>query len=267
MLTLNLSGLPFATKTCSSDDEFTHNHDYYECFYIVEGEIYHEICGKRSLLSTGDAVIIKPGITHSFVRIPNKTCLHRDNMISNVMLYNCCKFLDNNLYETINNKNYIEFKISEDAIKEFEKKAINYIFSSNIEQRLKYEKLLTSYIVGMIILSDNNDIAIDSFQTKCITTIGELFTKPDAVKEIYKALHYNESYLSKKFKEVFGLTMTAYVNELKIKHAMYLLTVTDLTIPSICEMIGIDSLPYFHKLFRQATGMTPKKYRNKNNDK
>ena len=76
-----------------------------------------------------------------------------------------------------------------------------------------------------------------------------------------------QSYLSKKFKEVFGLTMTAYVNELKIKHAMYLLTVTDLTIPSICEMIGIDSLPYFHKLFRQATGMTPKKYRNKNNDK
>ena len=99
----------------------------------------------------------------------------------------------------------------------------------------------------------------NDFQAKCITVINSRFTSHDAVKEVYDELKFNKSYLSKRFKDSFGVTLTEYINELKIKHAAYLLSVTEMTIPAICDMVGIESIPYFHKLFKKYYGTTPRK--------
>ena len=49
------------------------------------------------------------------------------------------------------------------------------------------------------------------------------------------------------------------INELKINYSAYLLWATDYTIPEICEKIGIESVSYFHKLFKKRYGTTPHK--------
>ena len=101
METLNLSGLPFASKVANSEDEFPHDHEFYECFYISEGTIYHNIKGKSTLLSIGDAVIIAPGVQHYFSRIAGKSASHRDNMISEELFLKCCNFLDPSISEIL----------------------------------------------------------------------------------------------------------------------------------------------------------------------
>ena len=62
-------------------------------------------------------------------------------------------------------------------------------------------------------------------------------------------------------KEAFGVTLLEYVNGLKLNHATYLLKTTHYTLAEICEQIGIESMPYFIKIFTQKYGMTPAKYR------
>ncbi|MBO6263977.1 MAG: AraC family transcriptional regulator [Clostridia bacterium] len=260
MNTLNLSGLPFASMLNSYDDEFVHNHEFYECFYISEGSIYHEINGQTTLLNIGDAVIIAPGITHTFHRIPGKNCSHRDNMISTELFLNCCNFLDKGIADRLKTNGYIEFFMPSESLALYEQHILSYITSNIIAQRLKFEKNLVTFLLGYIVMPMQKHIMpTNDFQAKCITVINSRFTSHDAVKEVYDELKFNKSYLSKRFKDSFGVTLTEYINELKIKHAAYLLSVTEMTIPAICDMVGIESIPYFHKLFKKYYGTTPRK--------
>lgn len=68
-------------------------------------------------------------------------------------------------------------------------------------------------------------------------------------------------YLSSIFKKETGKTVTEYIREKRIKHAIYLLTTTHLQIQTVAANCGILDLQYFSKIFKKYTGMTPKEYR------
>ncbi len=260
---LNLSGLPFASRTASGDDNFAHDHDFIEIFFITEGEIVHNILNSSKKLSEGNGVIIATGVPHFFSRA--HSCIHRDNMLSVELFKDCCAFLDIDLYDELCKKKYIEFSITTEQIKFYEKNVISFLNSGNATQMKKQERFLSLLLLGFIVFPDSYDnSALSDFQTQCLNAITENFTKPNAIELMYERIPLNKSYLSKKFKDVFGMPMTDYINELRIKHAAYLLSVTDYTLPHICESIGIASLPYFNKLFKNYYKITPAKYRKSN---
>lgn len=68
-------------------------------------------------------------------------------------------------------------------------------------------------------------------------------------------------YLSSIFKKETGKTVTEYIREKRIKHAIHLLTTTHLQIQTVAANCGILDLQYFSKIFKKHTGMTPKEYR------
>lgn len=72
-------------------------------------------------------------------------------------------------------------------------------------------------------------------------------------------LHPN--YLSRLFKEKTGKNFVEYLTEVRIEHIKELLKNSDLKIVEICTMTGYDNPRYFSKVFKQATGMTPREYR------
>lgn len=260
---LNLSGLPFASRTASGDDNFAHDHDFIEIFFITEGEIVHNILNSSKKLSEGNGVIIATGVPHFFSRA--HSCIHRDNMLSVELFKDCCAFLDIDLYDELCKKKYIEFSITTEQIKFYEKNVISFLNSGNATQMKKQERFLALLLLGFIVFPDSYDnSALSDFQTQCLNAITENFTKPNAIELMYERIPLNKSYLSKKFKDVFGVSMTDYINELRIKHAAYLLTVTDYTLPHICESIGISSLPYFNKLFKKHYKIPPAQYRKAN---
>lgn len=71
----------------------------------------------------------------------------------------------------------------------------------------------------------------------------------------------NDSYLSTLFKKETGVTLTNYVNNKRIEHAIYLLNTTKLPIQDIAASCGINDVNYFTKLFKKLKGMTPTQYR------
>lgn len=77
------------------------------------------------------------------------------------------------------------------------------------------------------------------------------------------ALHFgrSRSHISHLFKKNAGQTLRAYCNSLKLSDAAKLLADTDLTVTEIAMECGFDSTSYFIKLFRDAYGTTPHKYR------
>ena len=70
-----------------------------------------------------------------------------------------------------------------------------------------------------------------------------------------------QTYLSRLFKEKTGKNFVEYLTEVRIEHIKELLKNSDLKIVEICTMTGYDNPRYFSKVFKQATGMTPREYR------
>lgn len=76
-----------------------------------------------------------------------------------------------------------------------------------------------------------------------------------------ETLNVSNSYLSSLFRKETGQTLTEYINQRRIHHAMHLLETTRLQIQTIAQHCGIVDVQYFSKVFKRVAGKTPKAYR------
>ena len=81
-----------------------------------------------------------------------------------------------------------------------------------------------------------------------------------SVDDIARACGISTSGLRRIFKEELGMTMTEYRTGKKIEEAKYLLESTGLSLSEIAENLNFYDVPYFCKIFKQKTGMTPKEF-------
>lgn len=76
-----------------------------------------------------------------------------------------------------------------------------------------------------------------------------------------KLLDINPSYLSTIFKKETGQTLTEYVNQKRIEHALFLLNSTNMQIQTVAQYCGVPDICYFTKLFKKIVGKTPTEYK------
>ena len=86
---------------------------------------------------------------------------------------------------------------------------------------------------------------------------GNPITLADAAREAF----VSPAYLSGLFKSCTGMNFTAYVQELRLRRAITLLTETDDSISAIATACGFSSPNYFKDVFRRVIGMPPTEYR------
>lgn len=96
---------------------------------------------------------------------------------------------------------------------------------------------------------------------KAITLISYDITADLSLNSLATQLNVSPSYLSALFKKECGVTLTEYVNNRRIEHAITLLHHTDKLIHTIAYECGIQDTNYFIRLFKKQTGLTPQKYR------
>ncbi len=78
---------------------------------------------------------------------------------------------------------------------------------------------------------------------------------------IARKFNLNPSYLSQLFKEKSGRTFQEYLLECRIGMAKMLLSTTTLQMKEIAGRCGFSGEVYFVRRFREATGITPGRYR------
>lgn len=71
----------------------------------------------------------------------------------------------------------------------------------------------------------------------------------------------SESYCSKVFHQMMGVTFTDFVNTLRVSDARYLLGNTDHSVIEIADEVGFSSIQTFNRVFRKNCGQTPSEYR------
>lgn len=91
--------------------------------------------------------------------------------------------------------------------------------------------------------------------------INRHYTNRFSVPELARRCAVSETVYRRRFRRLTGLSPVQYINRLKIEKACQLLDSDDISPGAVSEFLNFYSLPYFYKVFRDQTGMTPNKYR------
>jgi len=90
--------------------------------------------------------------------------------------------------------------------------------------------------------------------------IRENLQEDTTVKELADIVHMNASYLSVLFKKEMGITISEYVNNLRIEKAKRLLK-QGYKVFDIARQVGYKNPSYFAYQFKKSVGLTPAEYR------
>ena len=91
--------------------------------------------------------------------------------------------------------------------------------------------------------------------------VEENIEKIVSLDDICKAFHYSKNYVIRIFNKEFGISPVQYINEMKLRRAMYLLETTSKPIGEIATVCGYADYAYFYKRFTRKVGTSPQKWR------
>lgn len=91
--------------------------------------------------------------------------------------------------------------------------------------------------------------------------LDENYTKKITLDQLSKRYFINKYYLTRIFKEQYGITINNYILEKRITHAKQLLRFTDRSVEEIGEACGMGALYYFSRMFKKIEGVSPSEYR------
>ena len=87
------------------------------------------------------------------------------------------------------------------------------------------------------------------------------FTKRLTLDELADFAGLSKYHLEREFKKYIGYSVNAYLIELRLSRACFLLSNTQLTIGQISDISGFSNYANFLKLFKDRKGVSPKEYR------
>ncbi|WP_426449030.1 response regulator transcription factor [Paenibacillus sp. S-38] len=84
------------------------------------------------------------------------------------------------------------------------------------------------------------------------------------LQEIASHFFLSREYISRKFKQEFGVNLSDYVSGIRIDKAKLLLLNPHLRVSQVAEMVGYEDEKYFSKVFKKMVGSSPNEYRKVN---
>lgn len=94
--------------------------------------------------------------------------------------------------------------------------------------------------------------------------ILENIKNPHTLKTLARIIGTNEYELKRNFKQLFGITVFGYINDIRMQRAQKYLKNTQLTIAQIADKIGYKNPQHFSTAFKKSIGSTPSAYRFEN---
>lgn len=116
-----------------------------------------------------------------------------------------------------------------------------------LEQEEKMDKLINS--------------EMPSWLSELLLNMSKIENLQEGYERMCELAPCSPSHLCRLMKQICGKTPTQYINQERLKYAIYLLAQTDREILDICECCGFSNVSHFYHLFREQFGVSPAKFR------
>lgn len=98
-------------------------------------------------------------------------------------------------------------------------------------------------------------------QREILIFIQQHFTEKMTLGMLAEQFHLSEKYISRYFTENFRLSFSHYVIHLRLAEARKLLERTELSVTEVALQVGFSNVSYFIRVFKDAYGTSPLKYK------
>ena len=245
-----------------------HTHDFLEVLLINTGGMIHRVNGEKQHLTAGDVCFLRPDDTHGYAPHP------AFDQVEVVML-------DFDLELALALSAYL----GNDAF-------LHRMTASVLPACFKLDPAGATALYERLLKLNSPTMTAQARSLRIKVLLGELYAKffvddthllmesqvPDWLETLCAAMRKKENFigglprmkrlacrtpghLCKAFRKHLRKTPTAFINELRINHAAWMLSDTSTAIIDIAGELDFQSLSRFYTLFRKAYGISPAAYR------
>jgi len=252
-----------------------HKHNYIEVIYMCKGETVHYIDGEKVVLKAGELLFLNQHATQeilpagekdigiNFIILPEffDTAFEMMGEEENLLR----DFLVGCLCFDPRYASYLHFQVAD--VLPVQNLVENMVWTLLSDQPNK--RSINQVTMGLLFLqlmhyTDKISHTLESFEQKLIfqvlTYIDENY-KDGELTELSALLNYNIYWLSRAIKRLTGRTYKELLQVKRLNQASVLLLNTRLSVTDISIAVGYDNTSYFHRIFRNYYGMSPKEYR------
>lgn len=250
-----------------------HTHDYVEVVYMCTGKTTHIVNGRYITLEQGDLLFLSQSATHevckaeetdvavNFIVLPDffattLSFIGEEETPLRRFLVDCLcgrdtgpGFLHFDVSEVIPIQNLVE-----NLLWTLLRETPNKRKMSQMTMALLFLQLMGH--TETLIHDDQEDAAVLRVLRYVETNYAH-----SSFAEITEKLHYDPSWLSREIKRKTGKTYTQLIQEKRLAQAAFLLKNTDRNVSDIALAVGYENISYFHRIFAEAFGKSPKHYR------
>lgn len=250
-----------------------HRHDYVEVVYMCAGQTTHIVSGKTIVLEKGDILFLSQSVTHevckaaagdlavNFIVLPDffsttLTAIGEEETPFKKFLVDCLCGQDTG-------RGYLHFRVS--GLKPIQNLVENLLWTLLGETPNKRKISQMTMALLFLQLMGHTETLLNHDQEEAAVFQVLRYVETNYVQgsfaEISQKLHYDPSWLSREIKRKTGKTYTRLVQEKRLAQAAFLLKNTDRNVSDISNAVGYENISYFHRIFADAYGMSPRHFR------
>ena len=247
-----------------------HTHNYYQFIYCQKGTGKIEINGKSYKAIPGRAYFVKPMEPHGILPLDSLRLLEVKFNVEGKAFSQSLEALpaeleiDEHLSLRLSLKEIMKEGLIQKAYSSEATNSALMLFLIRLLRKHGAPDTDEGFSHGFYFdtpkrrtVADNNDVEF----VGVIDYIEKHLSEPISLSELSELAHFEKSYLTVRFKEIWGLSPMKYVNSLRIERAKVLLATTEMSVTDIAREVGFASIHYFSRYFKEKENITPNDYR------
>ncbi|GAA3408509.1 helix-turn-helix domain-containing protein [Paenibacillus hodogayensis] len=255
-----------------------HSHDFVEICYVAGGNGYHILDGKEHRVARGDLFVINYEVSHAF---------YRESADNSLVLYNILfkpGFIDESLIDfndfdslslsylfngLLEKPIHPKLSLPYEEVQQFEA-LIDNIYAEYTGRKSGYISIIRAYVIEFIIhmmrcmdrSPDNREMGrrLDAIHA-AMNELKQNYARPFHLGSLASKSFFSKNYFCKLFKETAGMTVTDYVQKLRIEEACRRMEDPYAKMTDISASVGFADYKSFYSAFTKRVGMPPSEYR------
>lgn len=244
----------------SSDNAFilkgkTHYHNNYEIYYLTEGDCRYFVATNTYKVTSGDIVLIPPGVIH------NTT--YENTKRSRILLNLSESFIPEPLKDKIDRIHYFKKNpATHNKIKELFESIENEYYNQDDYSDYSIKCKIWELLI-LLMRNYKSDTEFKSKNTLVEKTVNYIQNNYASDISLAKTAEYcfvSKEHLSRTFKKETGFGFREFLNIYRLKKADTVLkSHPEFKIVDVALCCGFNDSNYFSKLYKQMYNSTPKK--------
>ena len=249
-----------------------HDHEFLELAYVLHGSAEHQMGTQISTIREGDFLMVDLGSLHGFhggqeLEIIN--CLFAPEYVDRALV-NCPSLqavLSTSLRQfggdvlgggpadcIMHDSDGTIRRLMEAMLREYEQKQPGYL------------EIVRCHLIEILVHAiRKHPVGATAHCHPVVAAIADelqtAYAQPVSLNDLGRRYGYTPQYISSLFHQETGVSLTAYLQRLRVEKACQMLVRTSEPIAAIAKAVGYDDAKHFADLFRRFMGMSPRELR------